>query len=59
MSEEDKEKEAIQFRCVFCKKEQYLPAVHAISKGEHPCVWCGKIPGRMTEVEYKKRLNTY
>jgi len=33
---------AMQTRCIYCLREQYGPAVHAISHGEHPCNWCGR-----------------
>ncbi len=35
---------AMQPRCIYCKREQYGPAVWDISHAEHPCVWCGKTP---------------
>lgn len=35
---------AMQTRCIYCKREQYGPAVFDISHGDHPCVWCGKTP---------------
>ncbi len=34
----------MQPRCIFCKREQYMPAVYSISHGEHPCCWCGCTP---------------
>lgn len=33
-----------QPRCVFCGREHYMPAVPAISHGQHPCCWCGLVP---------------
>lgn len=34
----------MQNRCIYCKKEQYGPAVYDISHGKHSCVWCGQTP---------------
>lgn len=48
---------AMQTRCVFCGREQYAMAVSAISKGEHPCVWCGEKSEPMTYEEYYKKLD--
>ena len=42
----------MQIRCVHCGKEQYMPAVLAISQGKHPCVWCGKKSKPMTTRQY-------
>jgi hypothetical protein len=42
----------MQMKCVHCGQEQYAPAVHAISNGKHPCVWCGKMSRPMTTEEY-------
>lgn len=47
---------AMQERCVHCKCEHYAPAVYAISKGEHPCVWCGKMSKEMSVEEYKESM---
>jgi len=47
---------AMQVRCIYCKKEQYSSAVLLISRGEHPCVWCGKVPPILTEKEYYEKL---
>ena len=47
---------AMQTRCIYCKKEQYAPAVYAISYGEHPCVWCGKTPPKLSYDEWHKKL---
>jgi hypothetical protein len=47
---------AMQTRCIYCKMEQYGPAVHAISYGLHPCVWCGKTPPVLTYPEYNTQL---
>ncbi len=44
----------MQSRCVYCKREQYAPAVYSISLGEHPCVWCGEFSKPMTEQEYSE-----
>lgn len=45
---------AMQPRCIYCKREQYGPAVWDISHGEHPCVWCGKTPPTFeTEREWR------
>ena len=46
----------MQERCIHCFKEQYAPAVYAISKGEAGCSWCGKKSSVMTEGEYRKAL---
>jgi hypothetical protein len=48
---------AIQVRCVKCLREQYAPAVISISRGEHPCVWCGEPGKKMTEAEYRQAIN--
>jgi hypothetical protein len=48
---------AMQTRCIYCHKEQYAPVVYPISMGEHPCVWCGKTPPKMTYVEYRNKYN--
>lgn len=51
-------KVAMQPRCIYCKREQYAPAVYSISHGEHPCVWCGKIPPVFkTEQEWHEAYN--
>jgi len=47
---------AMQTRCVYCGREQYAMAVSSISKGEHPCVWCGRFSKPLTEEEYHKAL---
>jgi hypothetical protein len=47
---------AMQERCIYCKREQYIPAVWEISHGERPCVWCGKTSKKMSESEYLKLL---
>lgn len=47
---------AMQVRCLYCRREQYAPAVWAISHGTHPCVWCGKTPPVLTPKEYEKEL---
>ena len=49
-------KVAMQTRCIFCKKEQYIPRVWSISHGEVGCAWCGKKSDKMTEEEYQKAL---
>lgn len=46
----------MQNRCLNCLREQYAIAVALISRGEHPCVWCGYTPPVMTEIEYRKAL---
>ena len=46
----------MQTRCIYCKREQYAPAVHAISNGEAGCAWCGKIPPILTEAEWLEKL---
>ena len=57
MDEEKEEVVAMQVRCIFCKREQYAPAVHSISNGEHACAWCGKTPPVFkTEEAYYKAL---
>lgn len=48
---------AMQSRCVYCGREQYAPAVLDISRGQHPCVWCGKTPPMMTEQEYRTAMS--
>ena len=48
---------AMQDRCIYCKQEQYSPAVFEISLGKHPCVWCGKTPPVLIEKEYREELN--
>jgi len=53
---EPKEDLAMQTRCVHCLREQYALAVHSISHGEHPCVWCGKHSQKMTEAEYRQKI---
>ena len=52
----DKVKVAMQTRCIYCLREQYAMAVHAISHGEHPCVWCGKTPPVMTYDEWYQAI---
>lgn len=53
----EKNKIVMQHHCIYCKREQYAPAVSPISHGEHPCVWCGKTSPIITEYEeYKKEL---
>jgi ribosomal protein S27E len=47
---------AMQVRCIYCKREQYAPAVYEISHGKHPCVWCGKTPPVMTESEWRLKI---
>ena len=47
---------AMQSRCIYCKKEQYAMAVHSISHGKHPCVWCGKTPPVLTQKEWLEKL---
>lgn len=47
---------AMQTRCIFCKREQYGPAVYDISYSKHPCVWCGKTPPVLTDAEWRERL---
>lgn len=32
----------MHMRCTECRREQYAPAVWAISHGEQPCPWCGR-----------------
>jgi hypothetical protein len=47
----------MQVRCIYCKREQYAPAVYAISHGEHPCVWCGKTPPVFTrDADWQKAM---
>ena len=48
---------AMQIRCIYCHKEQYAPAVYDISQGNHPCVWCGATPPKMTVAEYRDKYN--
>lgn len=55
--DEDEIAVEMQSRCVFCLREQYGPAVYAISHGEHPCVWCGVTPAPMTTAEYQRALS--
>ena len=50
---------AMQEKCIYCGEEQYKPAVWSISNGEHPCVWCGKVPPIMTVAEYKQELSKF
>ena len=47
---------AMQSRCVHCGAEQYAMAVSEISRGNSPCVWCGKKSKQMTEREYDETL---
>lgn len=48
---------AMQVRCIYCKREQYAPAVYPISHGEAGCSWCGKVPPVFTtDEEYYKAL---
>jgi hypothetical protein len=47
----------MQTRCTSCGREQYAMAVHSISHGEHPCVWCGVTPKPMNTDEYHKALD--
>ena len=49
---------AMQMRCIQCRREQYAPAVLAISHGEHPCVWCGHTPPQLTVAEYQARMRS-
>ena len=44
----------MQTRCIYCTREQYAMAVHAISHGEHPCVWCGVTPPVLNTDEYRE-----
>jgi len=46
----------MQTRCVFCKQEQYGPAVYDVSMNNGACPWCGKVAGRLSEDEYARRL---
>ncbi len=48
---------AMQTRCIYCKREQYAMAVHSISNSEHPCVWCGKTPPKLTYKEWYAIIN--
>lgn len=50
------EQTALQERCVHCKRQQYGPAVLGVSKGEDPCVWCGRMSKVMTDAEYQIAL---
>lgn len=34
----------MQVKCIYCKREQYSPAIYPISIGEAGCSWCGKVP---------------
>lgn len=54
---EEKKDIAMQVKCVKCLKEQYWPAVYAISHWEHPCVWCGHTPEPMSEDDYWRAVN--
>lgn len=47
---------AVQSRCVHCKREQYKPAVIAVSCGDAPCAWCNALSRRMTIEEYRAAL---
>lgn len=48
---------AMQVRCIYCKREQYAPAVYPISHGKAGCSWCGKVPPVFTtDEEYYKAL---
>ena len=47
---------AMQFKCIYCLREQYSPAVLSISHSTHPCVWCGKTPPKMTVTEYNEAI---
>jgi uncharacterized CHY-type Zn-finger protein len=51
------DKTAMQTRCIYCRREQYAPAVYSISMGKEPCVWCGKTPPKMTYAEYRDKYN--
>lgn len=48
---------AMQTRCIYCRKEQYSPAVYPISMGESGCCWCGKIPPKLTVKQYQELLS--
>lgn len=49
---------AMQTRCIFCRREQYGPAVWSISHGEQACCWCGETPPILTEMEYREKMAT-
>ena len=49
---------AMQETCIYCRREQYKPAVYEISNGKHPCIWCGITPPVLTQEEYEKKLLT-
>lgn len=51
-----KEDIAMQTRCVSCKREQYAMAVYSISRGEHPCVWCGVMGRKMSKEQYRNAM---
>lgn len=47
----------MQLRCIFCKREQYMPAVWDISFGRKPCTWCVHTPPVFTdEAAYREAL---
>ena len=41
----------MQTTCIYCKKEQYAPAVYPISHGEAGCNWCGQVPPVFTHMK--------
>lgn len=49
---------AMQNRCLHCGKEQYAPAVYAISTHGEPCVHCGQKTEVMTVTQYVIKLRT-
>lgn len=46
---------AMQHHCLACGKEQWAPAVWAISTGLAGCSWCGVKGERMGQEEYDER----
>jgi hypothetical protein len=47
----------MQFRCLYCLKEQWMPAVAEISAGEAGCAWCHRSSTVMTVKQYQDALN--
>jgi len=45
---------AMQTKCIYCLHEQHAPLVYGISRGKHPCWWCGLTPPKLTQEEYEE-----
>ncbi len=58
MTTKKKKEVVMQTSCIYCKKEQYAPAVYTVSHGEAGCAWCHKVPPVFTYVKkYREELD--